>query len=157
MRAVTALAILGTLAACKGDPQPPPAAETPKGPDFASAFKHSVRWDAEKNAAVIEMTIAPGYHAYTTGETTGKPLLVEIAAESDLALAGEVEYPKGIAKDLPLGRSVIVEGSAQIVAPLSPKDAAKAGGKAKGSLRYQVCTDEACDRPRTAPFELNAS
>jgi hypothetical protein len=153
-----ALALVLLLAvACKDEPPAPetkPASGT--APDFANAFKHSERWDPAKKARVVEVTVAPGYHAYTTGETTGKPLLVEIAADSDLVGAGEIEYPKGIEKTLPLGRSVIVEGNVQIVAPIAPKDPAVTGPKkGKGTLRYQVCTDQACDRPRTVPVQID--
>lgn len=154
------------LLACKDDPAPKAAGveqgaaaeKSAEGsPDFASAFSHSSRWDPAKKALVVDLTVAPGFHAYTTGETTGKPLLVEVAADSDFSLAGDVEYPKGTEKTLPLGRSVIVEGNAQIQAPLAPKTDAAGPKKATGTLRYQVCTEKACDRPRTAPLSVEVS
>src|SRR5262245_5835882 len=103
------------------------------------------------------MTIAPGFHACTTGEETGKPLAVELAPDSDLVSAGAIEYPKGTIKNLPIGRSVIVEGAAEIVAPVAPKEGAGSPPKLKGTLRYQICTEKACDRPRTTKFDLTAS
>jgi hypothetical protein len=70
--------------------------------------------------------------------------------------AGDVEYPKGLEKNLPIGRSVIVEGNAQIYAPVAPKPEAPAGPKkVKGTLRYQVCTEKVCDRPRTVPISAD--
>ena len=154
-----ALALVLLLAsACKEEP---PAARRPDKPEdtpnFEAAFQHKERWDAEKKALVIEMTIAPGFHAYTTGEATGKPLAVELAPDSDLVATGEIEYPKGTVKDLSLGRSVIVEGAAQIVAPVAPKEGAASPPHLKGTLRYQICTEKACDRPRSMKFDLTAS
>lgn len=154
---------------CKAEPAPKAAVEekaapareaeakAEASPDFASAFQHAARWDAAKKALVVDVTVAPGFHAYTTGETTGKPLLVDIAADSDFSLTGAIEYPKGVEKTLPLGRSVIVEGAGQIVAPLAPKTEAAGPKKATGSLRYQVCTEKACDRPRTAPLAVDVA
>lgn len=121
-------------------------------PNWAEAFKYTTRWDAAKKAVVVDLDIAPGFHAYTVGETIGKPLVVELAADSDFALASDVKYPTGVTKDLPLGRSVIVEGKSEIVAEVKPKAAPT--GNAKGTLRYQVCTEKACDRPRTVPFTV---
>jgi hypothetical protein len=121
-------------------------------PNWAEAFKYTARWDAATKAVVVDLDIAPGFHAYTTGETIGKPLVVELAAESDFVLASDVKYPTGVTKDLPLGRSVIVEGKSAIVAEVKAKAAAT--GDAKGTLRYQVCTEKACDRPRTVPFTV---
>lgn len=127
---------------------PPPPVQ--KGPDWKSAFKHEIKLDRGKKSLLVDVKVAPGYHAYTVGESIGKPLKITVDEDSAWSLAGEVQYPKGEEKDLPVGKSVIVEGEAQIVAPVEKK----ADGKAKGKFRYQVCTDEACDRPRTVTFEL---
>lgn len=133
-------------------PPAPAAAPKPAGPDWAAAFKHGVEWDAAQGQVVVKVQIQPGFHAYTVGETVGKPMALELAEDSAYALAGEVQYPAGVTKDLPIGKSVIVEGNAEIRAPAKLKTEAK--GQVKGNFRYQVCTDESCDRPRTAPFEL---
>jgi hypothetical protein len=147
-----------SLAACESSSKPPAApASAPtaeKGPNWEAAFQHQARWDAARKAVVVDVTIAPGFHAYTTGETVGKPLLVEISPDSELALEGDVVYPAGVPKDLPIGRSVIVEGKAEIVAKVTPKS--EGADDAKGTLRYQVCTEQACDRPRTAAFAVKA-
>ena len=160
VRTIAPVLILGLgLAGCtKSEPAAPakkaaPAADTM--PDWTSAISHEVRYDAAGHAVVVDVKVKPGFHAYTTGETTGKPLELTIAEDSDFALEGAVDYPKGVAKDLPVGRSVIVEGAAQVKATVKPKsDAAKT---VRGGFKYQVCTDEACDRPRTKKFELPAS
>src|SRR5262249_51315845 len=147
--------VLLLAAACKEEP---PAARRPDKPEdtpnFEAAFQHKERWDPAKKALVVELTIAPGFHAYTTGEATGKPLAVELAPDSDLVANGAIEYPKGAIKDLPIGRSVIVEGSAEIVAPAVLKEGAGSPPKLRGTLRYQICTEKSCDRPRSTKFEL---
>jgi len=121
-----------------------------KGPDWGSAFTAASRWDAGKKAVVVDVSVAPGFHAYTTGETVGKPLLLTVKPESALKVA-EVEYPKGTTKELSTGRSVIVEGKAEIVAIVSDP---VAGKSVDATLRYQVCTPEACDRPRTVDLAV---
>jgi hypothetical protein len=136
-------------------PPPPEKVEAPAEPDWKKAFQHTVRYDAEKKAIVVDVAIEPGFHAYTVGETIGKPMAVTLDEASAFGHAGEVQYPQGTTKDLPIGKSVIVEGTAQIVAPIQKKEGA-AEDKATGTFRWQVCTDEACDRPRTQPFRVQA-
>ena len=149
-----------TLMACKpGAPDPaaaPPEPPAPKkrGPDYKNAFTHQVRYDRASQAVVVDLKVAPGFHAYTVGETIGKPLAVQLDDTTPYEHAGPVRYPKGKTKNLPIGRSVIVEGEAQIVAPIRPKPGAS--GNATGVLRYQICTDDACDRPRKVPFTVEA-
>lgn len=125
------------------------------GPAWDTALKHTARVDGALKALVVEVDVAPGFHAYTAGETVGKPLAVEVAADSPIAAAGPVKYPQGIAKDLPVGRSMIVEGHAQIVAPLALTEGS-AGQAVMATFRYQVCTETACDRPRSLELALTA-
>lgn len=134
-----------------------PATSAPVGdaPSFDGAFKHEIAFDKARSVVRVELLVAPGFHAYTTGETVGRPLELTLAEDSDYVASGPVEYPKGSSKDLPLGKSVIVEGSAQIVAPVRLREHA-ATGRAKGTLKYQICTESACDRPRTVTFDLAA-
>jgi hypothetical protein len=143
------------LTPASGEPSAP-AQGAGTMPNWAEAMKYEVKLDAARKAVVVAIDLAPGFHAYTTGETIGRPLKVEIDADSDLKANGDVTYPTGTAKDLPLGKSVIVEGKAEIVAPVNA-EGDLAGKKAKGKFQYQICTDEACDRPRTAPFEITAA
>lgn len=136
-------------------PTPIPTVDKPKEPNWQKAFQHTVRYDVEKKAVVVDVAIEPGFHAYTVGETIGKPMALSLDEAGSFALAGEVQYPAGVTKDLPIGKSVIVEGTAQIVGPIRKKEGA-ADNKATGTFRWQVCTDEACDRPRTEPFTVEA-
>ena len=136
------------LTACPKEEAPPATAEPTI--DWSTAFSHEVAYDAERGGIVAKVRIAPGFHAYTVGETTGRPL--KLAAEAPVVL-GDVQYPKGIEKNLPIGRSVIVEGDAEIFAPIAEKP--EGTQKVEGVLDYQICTDEVCDRPRKAPFSLS--
>jgi hypothetical protein len=149
------LAVL--LAAC--EPASAPTAsrapeESAAAPDWSRAFRHRVRHDAARRALVVELELEPGFHAYAAGETVGRPLRLELDPASPVRLSGEVTYPAGRERMLPIGRSVIVEGKAEIVAPLA---ASPPGAAISGRLHYQVCSDEACDRPRSAPFTLTTS
>lgn len=140
----------------KTDPKPSGAMPAKKEtPDWKAAFSHAVKYDAERKAVVVDVKIAPGYHAYTVGETIGRPMKVTVDESSPFALSGDVQYPKGVEKNLPIGKSVIVEGETEIVAPVALKEG-KQGDQVKGKFQYQVCTDEACDRPRSAPFAVAA-
>ena len=141
--------------AAEAPPPAPVAAPKATGPDWAAAFKHTISADPAQSQVMVKVEIQPGFHAYTVGETVGKPLALEIADDSAYALDGEVQYPAGVTKDLPIGKSVIVEGQAEVRAKVKAKADAK--GLAKGTFRYQVCTDEACDRPRNVPFEVALS
>jgi hypothetical protein len=158
-----ALAAMGCRERANPKDEPPPskprAAEVAEAvqqapTDWDSAIRIDVRYDAARQAVVAALQIAPGFHAYTTGETIGRPLELKIAPESELKAEGEPTYPQGVTKDLPIGRSVIVEGSAEVVAKLASP---AAGKKANGTLAYQVCTDEACDRPKTKPWTVTAN
>ena len=123
-----------------------------EAPSWATAFAHQIHYDRSSESLVASIRIAPGFHAYTTGEEIGKPLTLSFNKASACSPNGEIEYPPGRTKQLPIGKSVIVEDEAQIVAPLL----CKGDGElfAKGSLRYQICTDSACDRPRKVEFSL---
>lgn len=130
-----------------------PSGSVGEAPDWAAAFKHEIRFDAAKKAVVVAVELQPGFHAYTVGETIGRPLKLEFSQSSGYQPAGEIVYPAGETKDLPIGKSVIVQGKAEIVAPVASKEGAPAAS-ASGKFQYQVCTEEACDRPRTVDFEV---
>jgi hypothetical protein len=100
----------------------------------------------------VTLSIAPGFHAYAPGEQIGKPVELKLKDGGAWSLAGPVEIPAGKEKDLgELGRSVILEGTVPLKATLG-------GGAEKapvdGTVTVQVCTDKACDRPRTHAFQV---
>lgn len=159
MRSSTWGFAFAALAGCSDPPPAPPAtparatepAQAGSTPDWKKAIRHEVRFEPTRRAVVVSIEIEPGYHAYTAGETIGRPLALAFDPDSAWVADGEIELPPGRAKDLPIGRSVIVEGRAEVVARVKR---AAPGAVATGKFFYQVCTDQACDRPRTAPFSL---
>ncbi len=126
----------------------------PETPDWKAAFQHEVSYESEKSQLRVHVSIKPGYHAYTLGETIGKPMRLTVDPNGAYSVVDKVGYPKGKEKSLVGGRSVTVEGEADIVATLKKTPGQE--GPIEGSFRYQVCTETACDRPRTAPFTLDA-
>ena len=71
-------------------------------------------------------------------------------AANGWAVDGDVVIPAGQKKDLgALGVSVILEGDVPLKAKLKPGT-----GGISGSVEVQVCTDKACDRPKTHPFSI---
>jgi hypothetical protein len=148
----SALVIVMMLGACARDatPERNTTAAAP-APEWDKALTYTARVDGARSALVVDVKVAAGFHAYTAGETIGKPMTLEIATDSEIAAAGPTAYPKGAVRDLSVGRSVIVEGRAELVAPLASP---AAGKTAKGTFAYQVCTDTACDRPRSVPLSV---
>src|SRR5262245_57971634 len=141
MRRIFLLTALLTACPAKNEetpqPTPEPGVQAPKEPDWKSAFKHEINYDAAKKAIVVDVTIQPGFHAYTVGETIGKPVAVALDEAGAFTLAGDVQYPAGETKDLPIGKSVIVEGTTQIVAPIQKKEGGT-GDEATGTFKWQV-------------------
>ena len=147
-----ALAIAMMLGACARDATPERHATAPApAPEWDKALTYTARVDGARSALVVDVKVATGFHAYTAGETIGKPMTLAVAPDSEIAAAGPTAYPKGAVKELSVGRSVIVEGSAELVAPLA---APAAGKTVKATFAYQVCTDTACDRPRSMPLSV---
>jgi hypothetical protein len=145
-------------AACSKSPTPPTAAPKPVVPDFAGAFKHQIAFDAAASEVQLHFSIAPGFHAYGEGETVGRPLRLEVPPDPAFKV-GVLRAPKGQLKDLPIGHSVTIEGEGVLALPLqlSTKSSTAAAHPIRGMLYYQICTDTACDRPRSEPFELKRS
>lgn len=134
----------------------PPAPDGPPrshgAPDWDRALRYKLRQEPGKSSIILDVQIAPGFHAYTVGETIGRPMRLEITNDSDYALSGEVIYPRGEIKDLPIGRSAFVQGDVAIAANLTKR--AVDGKTARGKFEFQVCTSDACDRPRVEPFSI---
>lgn len=151
MRRIFPIFVLFLVACPKEEAEAPRAAAEPAAIDWAEAFSHEVAYDAERGAVVVDVHVAPGFHAYTTGEETGRPLKLTIDPPWTL---DDVTYPEGKTKNLPVGKSVIVEGDAEIVGKVSSKTPAP---KIAGTVAYQVCTDAICDRPRKAAFEIGVA
>lgn len=149
MRRLAAAFVLFLACGCPKEEAPAPRSAAPAAPkiDWKSAIQHEVRWDDTRGSVVVDVTVKPGFHAYTTGEETGRPLKLEVEAPAKLA---DVSYPKGETKMLPIGKSVIVEGKVEVVGKVED-----AGPKVDGTFHYQVCRDDGCDRPRRAKFSVS--
>jgi Disulphide bond corrector protein DsbC len=135
--------------------KPDPKAAKDLPPDFDGALRMTsslVNDAAAKSATLtVTVTIAPGYHAYAPGEEIGKPIGLFVDAVNGWTLDGSVVVPAGTEKDLgELGKSMILEGSV----PLSAK-VVGGTGKLTGHALVQICTDDACDKPRKHPFVVD--
>ncbi|MBI5494126.1 MAG: hypothetical protein HY904_03810 [Deltaproteobacteria bacterium] len=169
MRSFFALSLL--LAACQPPSAPPPARADAPVPDkslmggkpqagaptagktpFEDAIRISMAFDAAASAVVAKVHLEPGFHAYGAGETTGKPLMLEVTGNA--WNVKEVQMPPAQKKDLgELGSSFVITGDAEVRAVLAA--AGPARPPVEGRLHYQVCSEKACDRPRSIPFKLN--
>lgn len=160
MRGLLALGGLAALVACSqgGDePQPPssPPTSTVKGPNFQGSIAISPSFQSTEGQGLVRVDVAlqPGFHVYTTGESIGRPIGLELR-DSPGWTAGDAVHPEGKRKTTALGTSVVLEGQFRSELPVHPEDTA--GDELKGRFRYQVCTETACDRPRSLDFELEA-
>lgn len=151
-----ALLTLATGIACAKEP-PSPSSASPSAaletPDFAAAFTATPRFEAD--AVVVDLQLRPGFHVYTTGERTGRPIRLELLTDSAWIPGGDAQYPEGRRKKTALGESVVVEGQAE--ARLAVKAQRPEPGPVQGTFHYQVCTDHACDRPRKLSFAVGPS
>ncbi len=110
-------------------------------------------YDSSRQELVIEVELKKGFHAYAPGEQIGRPVFVDIDNANGWHTTGEVTLPKGLKKSLgSLGESVVLEGQFQIQARV-------VGGKGpiNGILHMQICTEQACDRPREHAFSVKTN
>jgi hypothetical protein len=124
------------------------APEMPKAPDFKNAMQLSAALSGESDLTVT-LQLKEGFHAYAPGEKVGKPVQLSVAEAGGWKMEGAPVIPNGREKDLgELGKSLVLEGKVPL------KAVVKGGaGAVKGQVRVQICTDTACDRPRSVPFE----
>jgi thioredoxin:protein disulfide reductase len=113
----------------------------------------SVRLTATPAAAVVEMTIAPGWHV--NGATPSDEFLIptSLAVTPPPGVrAGPVAYPPAVERRLAFGGGktfLLYEGTVRITAPLEGATA----GRLRAALRYQACDDTRCLPPRTIDLE----
>jgi thiol:disulfide interchange protein DsbD len=102
--------------------------------------------------AVVEMTIAPGWHvnSHTPHEDFLIPTSVELLPPPGVT-AGPVQYPKAVDRVLAFsgGKAMaLYEGTVRLTATLSGTPAADAP-PLRAKLRYQACDDTTCLPPKT--------
>jgi hypothetical protein len=120
-------------------------------PDFAGAMTMKPAY--KDGELVVTVALKPGFHAYAPGEEIGKPVSLVVKEQNGWKLEGAPEIPAGETKDLgELGTSKVLEGTFPVKAKVTGGNGALAG-----ELEIQVCTDNACDRPRKHPFEAPAT
>ncbi len=125
-------------------------AKKPLPPQFDDAFTWSQGYDKKTHMLLLSVNLKPGYHAYAAGESVGVPVELVVDKTGGWVVQGKPVLPKGKEKDLgALGKSVLLEGKFVISAKVS-------GGKGAilGALKMQICTESACDRPKTHPFKV---
>ena len=109
--------------------------------DFANAFTWSQKFDESTHKLIVNVHLSEGFHAYAAGEKIGVPVDLEIAAFNGWRMEGKPSLPTGVLKnDFVLSARV-------------------SGGKGaiRGTLKMQLCSASACDRPREHNFEHEMS
>jgi hypothetical protein len=126
-------------------------AEAP--PDFTTAMTMAQKYDATTGELVVTLSLKDGFHAYAPGEEIGKPVRMSVAEAGGWKVEGDVKMPAGKTKDLgELGKSQVLEGAIPVSALV------KGGsGEIQGEVEVQICTDNACDRPRKHAFKVPTS
>ena len=106
----------------------------------------------------INAQIQKGWHIYSQLQPSGAtsiPTSVSIAKSPIVQLAGPVEeqgkMQHQLVKVLDIEQN-IYEGTVLFIVPLILKASVKTS--LIGSITYQACTDKACERPKTEPFNI---
>jgi len=112
----------------------------------------TARLTAAAGEAVVEVTVAPGWHinAHAPRDQFLIPTALEVIAPPGVR-PGDVQYPEPV--DRPLAFSggkplLLYEGRVRLVAPLAGSPAPGAP-PLRAKLRYQACTDTRCLPPAT--------
>lgn len=110
-------------------------------PDFLGAVRLSPSYKGGE--LVVNVALKSGFHAYAPGETIGKPVSLAVT-EAGGWQAEDITVPEGKTKDLgELGKSQVLEGTFPLKAKVSGGE-----GELGAVVDIQVCTENACDRPR---------
>jgi thiol:disulfide interchange protein DsbD len=117
----------------------------------------SARLHAGNAEAVVELTIAPGWHvnAHTPRDEFLVPTTLEIVPPPGQK-AAEVSWPEPVERTLAIspGKALLLyEGQVRLSAPLSGTAAASTP-PLRARLRFQACNDDTCLPPKT--LELTA-
>ncbi len=160
-----------TVAAAAGGPAPPGVQEpkpapagTKPGLKLAPDEKLTVKAGVQPSPArpgeqvtlVVEVTVAPGYHAYGTLNKIGIPIGLDAAKlqAGGLEPAGAAKVPPGLPKQKHGATEFWLTGTFRVEQVLRVPPAAKPGSVTiRGELEHMVCDENLCDPPGTAPFE----
>jgi hypothetical protein len=113
-------------------------------PDFNNSFSISSEFIDATSQLKIAIHLADSFHAYAPGEKIGKPIKLEITNINGWAADGAASIPPGKNKLMgELWQSIVLQGDVHISQKLK-----KGNGQGEALLYLQVCTANACDRPR---------
>ncbi len=118
--------------------------------DFSKLYTIKSRFDEKTSTLVVDISLDNRIHAYAEGEEVGIPVKFELSPKNGWLKDGEAIVPKGKAKNLSLGKSVVLEGDFKLSQKLK-----KGQGPGEGTLYLQVCSSDSCDKPKehTINFE----
>jgi len=138
-----ALAVIFTsLNGCDCNPIKQPQEITPQKSltNFSEAFTWSYYYDEKSHEIRVEINLKEGYHAYAEGEKIGRPINLLIEDFNGWQADGKPNLPKSPTQTLDHNFTIGTK--------------VKGGkGALRGTLKMQLCSAAACDRPRDHHFE----
>lgn len=122
-------------------------------PSFGDCATFASKYDKKSKTLSVHVKLRDGVHAYARGETVGKPVSLVVKPQNGWKAVGDLQTPKGKEKILKTsGKSVIIDGDFDV------KTRVDGGhGPILVELHLQVCSEDACDRPRVHPFEVQVN
>lgn len=118
-------------------------------PDWPAAVSYNARW--AEQGLVVDLEVAPCFHAYPADSTSGQPLHLKLHPAKGLHTAGPVTYPPGKKEQGPFGDRVVLRGRGQI--HMTVHRSQSRAQTLKATLHFHACTDRACGPPQHV--ELN--
>jgi thiol:disulfide interchange protein DsbD len=115
----------------------------------------SAHLTATPTAAVVEMTIAPGWHVNSATPRDEFLIPTSLAVTPPAGVhAGPVAYPPPVERRLAFGGGktfLLYEGTVSLTVPLEGSGT----GPVRAALRYQACDDTRCLPPRTLDLQAD--
>lgn len=129
------------------------ASEAGNRPSLGDSATFATAYDKKNKTLNVHVKLRDGVHAYAPGETTGKPVSLVVKPQNGWKTSGDVQLPRGKEKSLKtFGKSIIIDGEFDV------KTRVEGGsGPILAELHLQVCSENACDRPRVHPFEVQVN
>lgn len=126
------------------------AAAPAQAPNFANAAQINTAINESGDLLTITVNLADGFHAYGPQEKIGKPVRLVVEQNNGWAALSAPLVPTGVVKKIAgLEDSYIISNSFNLNQKLKPGT-----GPGRAILYLQICTDSACDRPRTHEIQL---
>jgi hypothetical protein len=129
--------LLLTLGSCKK--------QQPVSAQIIDFDKHySITTDYKDSTLTVKIKLDDMLHAYAEGEKIGRPVSLTIKEHNGWQALGPAIVPKGNKKMLiGLGESVTLDNEIEL-----KQKVIKGQGPGQALVYLQVCTDNACDRPK---------